>query len=146
MKGAQQVVKIFAVVFAVFLVCGIGAALIGAGSLVGAVLGEFSGTESGAEWTEVAFPDVQEFDELIIEMKATNVRIEQGEEFQILMDEEVVEFRRDGGRIYLEEKDFGIFGSWRGSKSGFAEGDKGFEESVSRNWGGDGLCGGTFGG
>lgn len=110
MKGAQQVVKVLAVTFAVFLVCGIGAALIGAGSLVGAMLG--GGDGSGAEWSEVAVSDVQSFDELVIEMKAANVRIEQGEAFQVLMDEEAVEFRREGKKVYLEEKDWGFFGNW----------------------------------
>lgn len=39
MKGAQQFIKTLAIVFAVFLVCGIGAVIVGTGTLVGYIFG-----------------------------------------------------------------------------------------------------------
>lgn len=111
MKGAQQVIKALAIAFAVVLVCGIGAAIIGASGMMGYLVGGFDRGDD-SEWTEMMIPDQEEFDELVIEMKATNVRIEQGEVFQVLADEEVVEFRRNGEKVELKEKDWGFFGNW----------------------------------
>lgn len=112
MRNAQQVIKVLAVTFAVCLICGIGAAIVGAWGLAGYMFGGFSGAETGGEWTEAVVSDNGDFDELVLEMKATNVRIELGEEFQVLADEEVVEFRRNGKKVELEEKDWGFFGNW----------------------------------
>lgn len=112
MKGAQQTVKYLAIAFAVFLICGICLAIAGAGTLAEYVLGGFSGAGDSSEWSEVAIGDKWDFDELVIEVKATNVRIEYGEEFQVLADEDVIEFRRGASKVYLEEKDFGLFGNW----------------------------------
>lgn len=72
--------------------------------------GIFSGDSS--QWSEDVIGDQLGFDELRIKVAATNVRVEQGDKFQILADEEVIEYRRDGNKIYLEEKNFGLWGNW----------------------------------
>lgn len=110
MKGAQGLIKGLAIAFAVFLVVGIGAAVFGMGVLVGRILDGSTGGDG--EWSEAIIGDRGDFEELSIEVGATNVRIERGDGFQILADEEVIEFRRVGDKIYLEEKDRGWFGSW----------------------------------
>ena len=63
MKGAQGVVKVLAIAFAVFLICGIGAALIGVGTLVGYVFGEVHDTGS-TEWSEAVIGATMDFEEL----------------------------------------------------------------------------------
>lgn len=110
MKGAQGIVKVLAITFAVFLVCGIGAAIFGAGAFVGQILGGTNGNDS--EWSEAIIGDRLDFDELAIDVDVTNVRVERGDSFQVLADDEVIEFRRVGEKVYLEEKDFGLFGNW----------------------------------
>lgn len=112
MKGAQQFIKTLAIVFAVFLVCGIGAVIVGTGTLVGYIFGGISGAGDSSQWSEDVIGDQLGFDELRIKVAATNVRVEQGDKFQILADEEAIEYRRDGNKIYLEEKDFGLWGNW----------------------------------
>lgn len=111
MKGVQGVVKVLAITFAVFLICGIGATLVGVGTLVGYVFGGMHNADN-TEWSEAVIGDRLDFEELDIEVGATNVRIERGDGFQILADEEVIEFRRSGNKVYLKEKDFGWFENW----------------------------------
>lgn len=110
MRGAQLVIKYFAIAFAVALVVGIFAAIAGAGTMMSYVFGGY--TVDNSDWTEEVISDEWGFRELAIEVEATNVRIEPGEKFQVLADSEVIEFRRSGDRLYIEEKDFGWFQKW----------------------------------
>ena len=110
MKGAQRVVKYLAMSFAVFLIFGIFAMIVGMGVVLGHLFGGHVGDDT--EWSEVAMGDQLDFDDLTIKVKTTNVRIERGEEFQVLADEEVVSFRRDGNKVLIEERDVGLFEDW----------------------------------
>lgn len=104
MRDAQRAVKAIAVGFAILLVYGIIVSVLGAGMIVGQIFG----VEQGAaeEWSETVISDKGDFAELCVNVGSVNVRMERGEEFQVWADNEVVEFRRDTDKVYIEEKDF----------------------------------------
>ncbi len=104
MRDAQRAVKAIAAGLAILLVCGIIALVLGAGMIVGRIFGVEQGVAD--EWSATVISDKGDFAELCVNVGSVNVRMERGEEFQVWADNEVVEFRRDTDKVYIEEKDF----------------------------------------
>lgn len=112
MNGAQKAVKGFALAFAVVIMVSVLSVMVGAGVILERV---FSGREVGdGGWTDETIIEVEEWEisELRIELKSTSLRIEQGEEFQVVADEEVIGVRQNGKTVYVEEKERGWWGWW----------------------------------
>lgn len=110
MNGAQKTIKGLALALAVVIMVSVLSAVVGVGVILGQV---FSADDRGVtEWTETVISENWEFTELHIELKSTSLRIERGDEFQVLADEEVIETRRVGNAVYIEEKEHGWWGWW----------------------------------
>jgi len=113
MNGAQKTIKGLAVALAVVIVVSIISACVGAGMILSRV---FSPNEPVAsEWNETVMSEeweASELSELKIELKSVSLRIERGEEFQVVADEEAVDVQRTGNEVKIKEKDFGFFGRW----------------------------------
>lgn len=112
MKGAQQVIKGFAIAIAVVLMLTIFSALVGAGTIMSHIFGGHIGGEV-SEWNETIISTEQrEFDELVIDLKSTSLRLEYGDEFEVRADEEVIALRYVDKKIYIEEQGFDLFFNW----------------------------------
>lgn len=48
----------------------------------------------------------------MIDLKATSLKLEAGEKFQVIADQNVIEFRRSADKVYVEEREFGFFRNW----------------------------------
>lgn len=110
MNGAQKAIKGAAIALAVVIMVSIASAVVGAGVIVSRVFGP--GEHSDSEWQETVMGEKWEFSELVVELKSTSLRIERGEEFQLVADDEVVEVLRTGARVEIKEKDFDWWGQW----------------------------------
>lgn len=110
MNGARKAIKGAAIALAVLIMVSIASAVIGVGVIMGRVFGSDEHTTS--EWRETVIGEEWEFSELMVELKSTSLRIERGEEFQLVADEEVVDVLRAGDKVEIHEKDFGWWGQW----------------------------------
>lgn len=110
MNGAQKTIKALALALAVVIMVSVLSAVVGAGVILSQVFS--ANGRVATEWSEAVISEKWEFTELHIELKSTSLRIERGDEFQVLADEEVVETRRVGDEVYIEEKERGWWGWW----------------------------------
>ncbi len=117
MRGAQKVIKAFALALAVFLIVSMGVALIGGISFLVALSGgdevDFgnSGTWVGEEFEENTVRRLE------LNVKATNVKFriaEVDEPVRVETNNEYIMTGVDGDRLYVIEKSHGIFG-WGGT-------------------------------
>lgn len=113
MNGAQRVIKGLALALAVVIMVSVLSAVVGAGMILTRVFGGGGvARQDVSEWNETVVNDKWEFNELRIELKSTSLKLERGEEFQVVADEEVIETRQAGKTVYIEEKERGWWGWW----------------------------------
>ncbi len=110
MNSAQKIIKYLAIAFAVFLIGVVFSAIVGAGVVVGRI---FAGTEqfNDVDWSDVTsvgdFSTYENFSGLRLELKATSLRVERGEKFEILADGTDVKVHQGGDVLYItEERDW----------------------------------------
>lgn len=113
MNGAQKTIKGLAVALAIVIMVSVLSACVGAGMILSrvfspnnAVVMEGDQITVGEEW------EVSKLDELKIELGAMSLRIERGDKFQVVANEEKIEVRKNGDRVEIEEKDFGWLQWW----------------------------------
>jgi len=111
MSGTQRTIKSLAIALAAVIIVSIISACVGAGMILSHI---FRGDDTdGPEWTEVVLEagrdDVKELD---IDLKTTNLKVERGENFEVIANEERVRVHRAGSIVYIEEE-FGFLDSWR---------------------------------
>ncbi len=114
MYTAQRVIKYCAVAFAVLLICGIISAIVTAGMMLSYVLGGWDNTpiSETVEVIDVSNIAVQEVKSLHLDLKATSVVIERGEELSVEADEEVITVNQGEKALYIQEKDFHFLMDW----------------------------------
>lgn len=110
MNGAQKTIKALALVLAVVIMVSLLSAVLGAGMILNRV---FSPNSQGVtERSETVIGEGRKISELNVVLKSTSLRIERGEDFQVVVDEEIVEVRRDDEGVYIEEKEHDWWGWW----------------------------------
>lgn len=110
MNGMQKTIKGLALALAVVIVASMLFVVTGIGMIAERV---FSGDSWNTQkWSEMVVGERGSFSELGIELKSTSLRIERGDEFRVVADEEVVMVRRVGEVVYIEEKERGWWGWW----------------------------------
>lgn len=117
MRGAQKLIKAFALALAVFLIVSMGVALVGGISFLVALSGgdEVDFGNSGA-WVGEEFEE-NTVRRLELNVKATNVkfRVADGDEpVRVETNNEYIMTGLDGDRLYVIEKSHGVFG-WGGT-------------------------------
>lgn len=114
MYTAQRVIKYCAVAFAVLLICGIISAIVTAGMMLSYVLGGWDNApiSETVEVIDVSDIAVQEVKSLHLDLKATSVVIERGEELSVEADEEVITVSQGEKALYIQEKDFHFLTDW----------------------------------
>ncbi len=114
MYTAQRVIKYCAVAFAVLLICGIISAIVTAGMMLSYVLGGWDNTpiSETVEVIDVSDIAVQEVKSLHLDLKATSVVIERGEDFSVEADEEVITVSQGEKALYVQEKEFHFLTDW----------------------------------
>lgn len=110
MEGAQRVIKGFAIAFAVMIIVSIVSVCVGAGMILSRVFLPDGQDVSG--WQETVMDEGLRYTELEIKLETTSLRIERGEKFEVLADEEIIELHQEGERMKIVEKDFGMFNNW----------------------------------
>lgn len=112
MNTAQQVIKACALAFAVLLIVGIFSALIGAGIMMSYVFGERSDVAVPETAETVLVDEVQTVRDLQVQVKASRLRIERGETFEVRANEKIIDLKQDGDKLYVVEKDFHFWEHW----------------------------------
>lgn len=112
MNAAGRVVKGLALAFAGVIMVGIFATAVGALALLGQI---FDDRGEPVEVTEVVRvrEDEQEVCELSINVQLMSVEIVKGDSFKVEADTDMVEVRREEGRVSIEERERGFGGIWQ---------------------------------
>lgn len=117
MKGAQKVIKWFALALAVLLIVTIFSGIIGGLSFVGMMVwGDEISWNGNSEWVNTEFSG-KEMTRLDVNVKATAVRIrtaKEGEPVRIETNNEYITSWVDGSTLNVVEKSHGFFG-WGGT-------------------------------
>lgn len=117
MKGAQKVIKWFALALAVLLIVTIFSGIIGGLSFVGMMVwGDEISWNGNSEWVNTEFSG-KEMTRLDVNVKATAVRIrtaKEGESVRIETNNEYITSWVDGSTLNVVEKSHGFFG-WGGT-------------------------------
>ena len=116
MNSVQKVIKYCAIAFAILLICGIFSGIVAFCAVMGRIAGSWNGevsSPSSAEVVELG-SDVswQGVEELYIDVKVVNLRVEKGSEFAVRGNDEIIELKRGGNAIYIEEKDASWMTGW----------------------------------
>lgn len=114
MNGAQKAIKALATLLAVMIMIGMISAVVGVGVVLDRVFWHKEATSSRDDgWQESVISEkVENVRELKINLKSASLTIERGAEFEVRADAEVVEFRREGDTVQIEEKDLNFFWQW----------------------------------
>lgn len=114
MNGAQKAIKALATLLAVMIMIGMISAVVGFGVVLDRVFWHKEATSSRDDgWQESVISEkVENVRELKINLKSASLTIERGAEFEVRADAEVVEFRREGDTVQIEEKDLNFFWQW----------------------------------
>lgn len=119
MHSAQRVIKWLAVGLAVLIIMGMVVALAGVGTVVTGVLGLWDDqpTTSEQDWSEtvVSNDSGEQLRSLVVDVKAANLKIETGDKFEVVADQDLIEFRRTDGRVSVMEREWNWFDSWQGA-------------------------------
>lgn len=117
MKGAQKVIKWFALALAALLIVTIFSGIIGGLSFVGMMVwGDEISWNGNSEWVNTEFSG-KEMTRLDVSVKATAVRIrtaKEGESVRIETNNEYITSWVDGSTLNVVEKSYGFFG-WGGT-------------------------------
>lgn len=117
MKGAQKVIKWFALALAALLIVTIFSGIIGGLSFVGMMVwGDEISWNGNSEWVNTEFSG-KEMTRLDVSVKATAVRIrtaKEGEPVRIETNNEYITSWVDGSTLNVVEKSYGFFG-WGGT-------------------------------
>lgn len=118
MFGVQKVIKYLALALALLIVCGVFSAFVGAGMFFSYVTDDGSMADI-PEWTEViSIGEIEgEVKVLNLDLKTTSVEIKSGEKFEVRAHSEIIEARKSGDIVYLQEKAFSFWRDW-GSRKG----------------------------
>lgn len=116
MNSVQKVIKYCAIAFAILLICGIFSGIVAFCAVMGRIAGSWNGevsSPSSAEVVELG-SDVswQGVEELYIDVKVVNLRVEKGSEFAVRGNDEIIELKRGENAIYIEEKDASWMTGW----------------------------------
>lgn len=109
MNGAQKVIKVLAIALATMIIVSVVSAIAGVGMMFDRVFWAKDRTDVGDWQTTLTSDEVGKVSELYIDLKATSLKIEQGTKFQVVANDEVVNFRQSGEVAYIEDEDFNIF-------------------------------------
>lgn len=114
MNGVQKAIKALATLLAAMIMIGMISAVVGVGVVLDRVFWHKEATSSRDDgWQESVISEkVENVRELKINLKSASLTIERGAEFEVRADAEVVEFRREGDTVQIEEKDLNFFWQW----------------------------------
>lgn len=117
MFGVQRIIKYIALALALLIVCGVFSAFVGAGMFFSYVTDDGNMADI-PEWSEVlSIGEIEgEVKILELDLKTTSVEIKSGKKFEVRADSEIIEVRKSGDTIYLQEKAFSFWRDWGNRK------------------------------
>lgn len=115
MNTVQHVIKYFAIAFAVLIIGGIISAVITGAMLLSYIFDERDGSEmvpGTAEVIEIEDIAKEQITGLYIDLKATSVIVERGDELAVVADTETITVSRGGNGLYIKEKEVHFWSGW----------------------------------